>query len=98
MNDTYFPVIDAILDSLRGNGATDKLNGQYLHLTEVQRAENTLHALSKKLNLDFEEIPGLTDVIFLMIPNDDRVRAARIHQRFSRCVAYAPGVFGRCAD
>lgn len=63
MYKTYFPVIDAILDNLRGNGGTETLNAQYLHLTEVQRAENTLFALGKKIGLDIKDTPGLLEVI-----------------------------------
>lgn len=72
MYKTYFPVIDAILDNLRGNGGTETLNAQYLHLTDVQRAENTLFALGKKIGLDIEDTPGLLEVIQLLASESER--------------------------
>ncbi len=57
MNKSYFPIIDAILENLRGNGSTDHLNKQYYHAKELQKAQNAAEIMveSLKLGQDVEE-------------------------------------------
>ena len=72
MYKTYFPVLDAILDALKGNGATNALNAHYLHLTEVQRAENTVNAVAGQFGIDLDEVSDFQGAIYLLASESER--------------------------
>ena len=72
MNKTFFPVLDAILDALKGNGATNALNARYLHLAEVQRAENTVEAVAKQFGIDLDEVDEFRSTIQLLAGESER--------------------------
>jgi len=65
MYKTYFPVLDAILEEMRGNGGAsikEGLNAFYLHTTDTQRAENTVYEVGRQTGVDIENNLELMDL------------------------------------
>ena len=54
MYKTCFPILDAILDALRGTCGPTALTKHYLHLVETKCAENTVEAVAKQFGIDLD--------------------------------------------